>query len=450
MKSKSLIIPKQIVTVNPEMEILRNHGVQIENGIIVKICDLNNFDYKKYSGDIYVFNKLTMLPGFVQTHVHLCQSLFRGLADDMELLDWLQKRIFPYENNHDKNSLKLSAQLGINELFESGTTTILDMGTMNHQEIIFEEMISSGIRGFAGKCMIDENDLYPSFKETTEKSLSSTYELAKNYHNSDSGRIKYGFAPRFALSCSENLLKETLEFMKDFDVSLFHTHSSENRGEIAAVKRKYGKENIEFFDSINALSDKTILAHCIHTNEKEIELLSETQTRVAHCPSSNLKLGSGIADIPSYLEKGIPVSLGADGAPCNNNLSIFTEMRLAALIQKPIYGPAAMDAKTMVRLATIDGAKALHLDNQIGSIEVGKKADLIFLDIDQTNNSVLNDDANIYSDIVYSSTKNNVSEVIINGKWVVKKSQSTLFDADELASNAKTELIKLLKRTEIN
>ncbi len=450
MNKKKLIIPKQIVTVNPEMEILRNHGVQIENGIIVKICDLKNFDYKKYSGDIYVLNNLTMLPGFIQTHVHLCQSLFRGLADDMQLLDWLQKRIFPYENNHDKNSLKLSAQLGINELIESGTTTILDMGTMNHQEVIFEEMISSGIRGFSGKCMIDENDLYPTFKETTEKSLSSTYELAKSYHDSDNGRIKYGFAPRFALSCSENLLKETLEFMKDFDGSLYHTHSSENGGEIAAVKRKYGKENIEFFDSINALSDRTVLAHCIHTNEKEVELLRETQTRVAHCPSSNLKLGSGIADIPNYMEKGISVSLGADGAPCNNNLSIFTEMRLAALIQKPIHGPTAMNAQIMVRLATIEGAKALHLDDQVGSIEVGKKADLILLDIDQTNNSLLNDDANIYSDIVYSSTKNNVSEVMIDGKWVVRESQSSLYDTDELTSKGKKELIELLKRTKIN
>ena len=185
MKNNMLIVPKQIVTVNSEMEILRNHGVQIENGIIAKICDLKNFDYNKYSGDIFIFNNLTMLPGFVQTHVHLCQSLFRGLADDMELLDWLQKRIFPYESNHDINSLKLSAQLGINELIESGTTTILDMGTMNHHEIVFEEMISSGIRGFSGKCMIDENYLYPSFKESTSESLSTTYELAKSYHNSD-------------------------------------------------------------------------------------------------------------------------------------------------------------------------------------------------------------------------------------------------------------------------
>lgn len=450
MNKRLLIIPKQIVTMNSGMEILRNHGVQINNGTIEKVCSLKGFEYEKYSGDVYVCNDLTLLPGFVQTHVHLCQSLFRGLADDMELLDWLQKRIFPYENSHDKKSLRLSAQLGINELIESGTTTILDMGTMNYQEVVFEEMISSGIRGFSGKCMVDENDLFPTFKESTKQSLSTSYELAKSFHNSADGRIQYGFAPRFALSCSEGLLKDTLKMMDDFSGSLYHTHSSENREEIEAVKRKYGKENIEFFDSIDVLSDRTVLAHCIHTNEKEIELLKETQTRVAHCPSSNLKLGSGIADIPNYLDRGIAVSLGADGAPCNNNLSMFTEMKLAALIQKPIHGATAMDAKTMVKMATIDGAKALHLENEVGSIEVGKKADMVLLNLGQASNALLNKNENIYSDIVYSSNNSSVNEVMINGKWVVKKNRSTIYIAEKLISDAKKELKKLLKRTEIS
>ncbi len=449
MREKTLLIPKQIVTINSEMQILRNHGVQIENGVITKIFDLKNFDYTTYPINVIVLNHLTMLPGFIQTHVHLCQSMFKGLADDMELLDWLQERIFPFENSHDKTSLKFSVQLGISELIESGTTTILDMGTMNHQEVIFTEMISSGIRGLSGKCMIDENNLYPEFKETSGKSISSTHELAKTYHGSSDGRINYGFAPRFALSCSEGLLKETLELMKDFEGSLYHTHSSENHGEIAAVKRKYGMENIEFFDSINALSDRTVLAHCIHTNDKEIGLLKDSGTRVAHCPSSNLKLGSGIADIPTYLNEGISVSIGADGAPCNNNLSMFTEMRLASLIQKPIHGSTSMDAKTLVKMATMDGAKALHMDKEVGSIEVGKKADLLFLDLDQTSNSLLDNDENVYSDIVYSSGKNNVREVMIDGKWVVHHGESTIYNKDEVTYNARKELQQLLKRVNI-
>ena len=334
-----IIIPKQIITVNKSMEVLRNHFIEIEDGYIIRIDRLENINLSEYKNEIINFSSHTLLPGFVQTHVHLCQTLFRGLADDMQLLDWLQKRIFPYENNHTPESLRISAQLGISELFLSGTTTLLDMGTMNHQQVVFEEMISSGIRGFSGKCMIDENDLFPAFKESTQKCLNSTLELANEFHNKSNGRIKYGFAPRFVLSCSEGLMKETSNIVNDFVGSLYHTHSSENKGEIAAVRKKYGKENIEYFNSIDVLSDRTVLAHSIHTNEIEVELLKKTGTRVAHCPSSNLKLGSGIADIPKYLDMGISVSIGADGAPCNNNLNMFTEMRLASLIQKPIYDP---------------------------------------------------------------------------------------------------------------
>lgn len=445
-----IIIPKEIITVNSLMEIHRNSFVEIEAGRITRIDKLSNIDLADYDGEIFRFPKLTLLPGFVQTHIHLCQTLFRGLADDMLLLDWLQKRIFPYENNHNKDSLRISAQLGISELFMSGTTTLLDMGTMNHQEIVFEEMIKSGIRGFSGKCMIDENDLFPSFKESTEDSLSSTIDLAKSFHNSENGRINYGFAPRFVLSCSEGLMKETSNLVNDFEGSLYHTHSSENEGEIAAVRRKYGKENIEYFDSINVLSDKTVLAHAIHTNDIEVDLLKTSGTRVAHCPSSNLKLGSGIAQIPRYIDEGISVSIGADGAPCNNNLNMFTEMRLASLIQKPIHNPTVMDAKQMVRLVTIEGAKALHLSHEIGSIEVGKKADIQLLNLEKANHSMIDGDENLYSSIAYAADKSDVQSVMVEGKWVVQNGANLIYDESEMLLNGKTELKKLLARAKVD
>ncbi len=448
--NRKIIIPKQIITVNSTMDIYRNSFVEIEDGIITRIDTLNNIELNDFNGEISKFPSLTLLPGFVQTHIHLCQTLFRGLADDMLLLDWLQKRIFPYENNHNADSLRVSAQLGISELFMSGTTTLLDMGTMNHQEVVFEEMIKSGIRGFSGKCMIDENDLFPTFKESTEDSLSSTIELAKSFHNSESGRIKYGFAPRFVLSCSEGLMKETSNIMRDYNGSLYHTHSSENIGEIEAVRNKYGKENIEYFDSINILSDRTVLAHAIHTNDKEVELLKTSGTRVAHCPSSNLKLGSGVAQIPRYLDEGISVSIGADGAPCNNNLNMFTEMRLASLIQKPIHNPTVMNAKQMVRLATIEGAKALHLSNEIGSIEVGKKADLQLLNLEKANHSMLDGDENLYSSIAYAADKSDVDSVMVEGKWVVRNGENLIYEDAEMLANGKAELNKLLNRAKID
>jgi len=446
MNINKIIIPKRIVTLDKDDLILNNTAVEIIDKRISSFIPIEKIDRQSYEGKIYDYPDLTLIPGFVQTHVHLCQTLFRGLADDLQLLDWLQKKIFPFENAHDKNSLRISAKLGINELLLGGTTTLLDMGTLRHQEVVFEEMISSGIRGFSGKCLIDENDLFPSFKSSTENELKYMSELANEFHNVEDGRIRFGFAPRFVLSCSEKLLKESKSMMNDFPGSVYHTHSSENKNEIAEVRKKYNKENIEYFDSINVLDDHTVLAHCIHLNENEKQILKNKNVKVAHCPSANLKLGSGIANIPDYIERGISVSIGADGPPCNNNLSVFTEMRLAALIQKPIHGPEAMDAKTVFKLATIEGAKALHLENEVGSIEIGKKADLVLIDLNSYVNSVVDNDKQVYSNIVYSSGTNNVRFVMIDGKWIVTDGESLIYDKSKLREDSITELKELFKR----
>ncbi|MFC2133345.1 amidohydrolase family protein [Bacteroidota bacterium] len=444
--NRKLIIPKNIITVNPSDEFLTNTALEIKDGLITKIADVGEFNLPDYGNNVFRFPSFTLIPGFVQTHVHLCQVLFRGLADDLLLLDWLQQRIFPYENAHDENSIKVSAELGIHELQTSGTTTILDMGTINHQEIIFNELINSTMRGFAGKCLMDENGLYSSFKESTDLSLKTAHELADTFHGSNNGKIKYAFAPRFVLSCSERLMKESYEMMKDFSGSLYETHASENKAEIEAVRKKKGMENIEYFNSIGVLGENTVLAHCIHVNDNERNILKSTNTRVAHCPSANLKLGSGIAPIPKYIEENISVSLGADGAPCNNNLSAFTEMRHSALIQKPVHGPTSMDAKTVFKLATIGGAEALHLGNEIGSIEVGKKADLVLLDLERVNQPLLDEPENIYSAIVYSAGRENVKEVMIEGEWIVRDGKSAVYDEKEIYETGKLELRKLLGR----
>jgi len=446
---RTLILPKRIVTANKSDAILYNHAIEIHDSIIKAIRPVSESDVQQFDGEIVRSENLTVVPGFVQTHIHLCQTLFRGLADNLELLDWLQKRIFPCENAHSPSSLRASVQLGLYELMKGGTTTLLDMGTMRHQETVFDELISSGMRAVAGKCMIDENDLYPTFCSDTITELYSSYDLAKAFHNYDDGRIKYGFAPRFVLSCSEKLLIETKGLMKDFEGSILHTHSSENKSEIEEVRRRHNRENIDYFDSINLLDDHSVFAHCIHVNDKEIGLLREKQGRVSHCPSSNLKLASGIAPIHRYLKEGVHVSLGADGAPCNNTLSIFNEMRLAALLQKPFNGPLSTDAKTVFRMATIKGAEALHLQDSIGSIEVGKKADLSFIDLQSPLFPAHESDDTVYSSIVYSATAEHVTDVMINGKWVVRNSEHTSYDKNQILSNAKAELGSLIQRAQV-
>ena len=441
---KQLLIAKNIITVNRADDILTNSAVEVEEGVITNIIDLGKFDESKYEGEILKLDNLTMIPGFIQTHIHLCQTLFRGLADDLELLDWLGKRIFPFENSHNPSSLRASTKLGIAELQKGGTTTIVDMGTMRHQEVVFDELINSGLRAFAGKCMLDSNNLYPDFKETTKESLDSSYNYAKEFHNESNGRIKYAFAPRFVLSCTEDLLKETHAMLNDFEGSLYHSHSSENKDEIKAVWEMHHMGNIEYFDSIGVLGDKTLLAHCIHVDEHEQAVLSHTNTKVMHCPSSNMKLGSGIANIPRYMNIGINVSLGADGPPCNNNLSIFTEMRLAALMQKPFRGSTSMNAKDVFKMATIRGAEAVNLEHEIGSIEVGKKADLVFLDLESIHHPL--NEENLYSSIVYSTGVESVKEVMIDGKWVVRNGESLIYDEKEIRNEGVKELGLLLKR----
>lgn len=441
-----LVIPQKIVTADINNTVLNNHAVELHDGVIKKIAPLSEFELSQFHGSILYRENLVMIPGFIQTHIHLCQTLFRGFADDLQLLDWLQTRIFPFENSHTKKSLLLSVQLGLHDLLSGGTTTILDMGTLRHQEIIFEELINSGINAFAGNCMIDRNEPYPAFCESTEWNLNNTYDWAKAFHNSNNGKIKFGFAPRFVLSCTEKLLRDTKEMMKDFKDSIFHTHSSENKKEVETVRKLTGKENVEYFDSIGILDGHTVLAHCIHLNESEIKSLKKKDARVSHCPSSNLKLGSGIANIPRYLNEGISVSLGADGAPCNNGLSIINEMRLAALIQKPFHGPTLMDAKTVFRLATIEGAKALHIDKQTGSIEVGKKADLVLLNLERADQPLQLGDDQIFSSIAYSASKHDVSDVLIDGELKVENGNCLLYDESELLEKSKEEMKNILNR----
>ena len=210
--------------------------------------------------------------------------------------------------------------------------------------------------------------------------------------------------------------------------------------------RIYFDENIEYFNSIGVLDDHTVLAHCVHTSDNERKMLKDRNTRIAHCPSANLKLGSGVAPIPQYLKEGISVTLGSDGAACNNNFSIFNEMRLASLLQKPIHGTKVMDAIAIFRMATIEGAKALHLQEEVGSIEIGKEADLVLIDLGSYSNSYSDSDESVYSDIVFSSTTENVKSIMIDGNWVVKNRESLVYDQQELIAKGRAELTELLKR----
>jgi len=377
-----------------------------------------------------------LLPGFVQTHIHLCQTLFRGAADDLSLIDWLKKRIWPLEAAHTAESVYASARLGIAELIRGGTTCALTMETVNHTESVFTAAQESGFRATIGKCMMDKGDeLPPTLREETEASITESLALLKNWHGRADGRLRYCFAPRFAVSCTRELLERVARLSREHGV-IVHSHASENKDEIEMVERGTGRRNIEYLSDVGLASSNVVLAHCVHLNEAEMEILSRTGTHVAHCPSSNLKLGSGIARIPEMIQRGISVSLGADGAPCNNRLDMFTEMRTAALIQKALHGAETLPALRVLRMATIDGARALGLDKEIGSVEVGKRADLILLNLNRMHTTPHPDPV---STIVYASQTVDVETVLIDGSCVMRSGELVTLDEQIVIDQARRE-----------
>src|SRR5689334_11130 len=324
-----------------------------------------------------------VIPGFVQTHIHLCQTIFRGAADDLALIDWLKQRVWPMEAAHSAASIAASARLGIAELIKGGTTCALTMETVNHTGEVFKVVEETGFRATVGKCMMDKGDEVPKpLQEQTSQSIAASVALLEEWHGRADGRIRYCFAPRFAISCTRELLQEVAELARVHGV-MIHTHASENRTECAMVEAETGLRNIAYLDSVGVSGSHVALAHCVHLSNEEIRILQTTETNVVHCPSSNLKLGSGIAPVVQLLDAGVSVSLGADGAPCNNRLDMFTEMRTAALLQKALHGPEVMPAIRALRLSTIDGARALGLVNEIGSLEDGKRADVVVIDLNR-------------------------------------------------------------------
>jgi 5-methylthioadenosine/S-adenosylhomocysteine deaminase len=385
-----------------------------------------------------------VLPGFVQTHVHLCQTLFRGAADDLALIDWLKKRVWPMEAAHNRESARASARLGVAEMIKGGTTCALTMETVNHTLEAFRVVEETGFRATIGKCMMDKGDDVPdALHEETESSIRESLALLDEWHGRADGRIRYCFAPRFAVSCTRELLSKVAQLARQRGV-MIHTHASENRTEIEMVERETGQRNITYLNSLGITGQHVALAHCVHLDQTELEILASTGTHVAHCPSSNLKLGSGIAPIKEMLERGISVSLGADGAPCNNRLDMFTEMRTATLLQKVSHGAETLPSQRALRLATIDGARALGLEQEIGSLEAGKRADVMIVNLDCLHSSPR--PADITSAIVYSTQASDAQTVIIDGRVVMRDRELLTMNEPEVIEEANRESNLLRER----
>lgn len=439
MMSKVLFKNAQIVTMDADRRIV-NANLLTEADRI-KAIGLDNYPAEK----VIDCQGKVIIPGLIQTHIHLVQALFRGQSDDLPLLEWLQKKIWPLESAHDAESVYYSALLGISELFRSGTTSIVDMATVNHTQSVFQAITESGIRAISGKCMMDSGEeVPPGLSETTEQSLQESVDLLEKWHGSADGRLQYAFNPRFVLSCSRELLIEVRELAARYNV-IIHSHASENRDEIALVEKILGRRNVIYFDDIGLTGENLILAHCIWVNDTELDILKKSGTTVAHCPSSNLKLGSGIAPVVKMQDMGINLSIGADGAPCNNNLDPFMEMRLAALIQKPIHGPTALPADEAFEMVTLGGAAAMNLIDEIGSVEVGKKSDLVLIDMSRSHNMPAVG-TNIYGRLVYETRASDVCLTMVDGKIVYEDGILQTLNENDILKQSDNSIKRVLSR----
>ncbi|MGA3297517.1 MAG: amidohydrolase, partial [Candidatus Bathyarchaeia archaeon] len=367
--------------------------------------------------------------------------LFRGYADDMKLQDWLQKKIWPLESKLNGEDCYFGALLGSAEMIRSGTTTFVDM--YFHMEDVARAVSKSGLRGFLSYGTID---LFNPVKSSAERqNVQKFHDYVKQLANP---RVKFAVGPHAPYTCSE----EMLQWAKDFaekNNSILHIHVAETRREQADSHKQHGLRVVEYLEKIGALSKNMLAAHCVWLTKNEIKLLADAQVKVAHCPVSNMKLASGgVAPLPEMFEAGIPVGLGTDGAASNNSLDMFETMKVCALLHKASrWDPTILAAQKVLDLATIEGATALGADHEIGSIEVGKKADIILLDAKSPNLTPIHGKETIVSNLVYSASSGNVDTTIVDGRILMEGRTIKSLNMNEVYEETEKLASRLVKST---
>lgn len=383
-----------IVTQDSQRTVLENPSLRIENGRITEVDP----DLTPGKGEETMdFSGKLLMPGLVNAHTHLPMSLLRGISDDKKLEEWLEEDIFPEEERMTDRDHRLGAEIGLEEMKRTGTTSFNDMYLPGK---VLEEVSQSGLRAFLGPGMIDIDS---STDEEVEWALKTIEAVEDAGHNPV-------VAPHSTYTCSRELLQKAWEIAEKRDIP-YHIHLSETRGENSKVLEKKNARPLEVLEEVGALSKRSVLAHCVHLSQSEITNIAEKGATVVHNPAANLKLGSGIADVPRMLEEDVNVALGTDGAASNNNLDMFEEMKIAALIHKR-NDPSSLTAQQVLDMATRNGADSLGIDS--GRIEEGSKADIVGIDLDNPAMKPVRKER-LVSHLVYSFS-GPVSDVIVGGK----------------------------------
>ncbi len=355
-----------------------------------------------------------MLPGFVQAHLHLCQTLLRNGPEDQELLPWLSSHVWPGEAALDADTMAVSARLGLSECLASGVTAILDMGTVRHSDALFRAAARSGIRYTGGNALMDDPRTTPeALSASGEEGLLETEQLIADWHGRERGRLRVAVQPRFAVVCTDGLLRRAARLASEKGLTV-NTHVSESASECALVLERTGRESIAYLDEVGLLTRRTCVAHAVHTGEPQWRLLAERGTSVVHCPSANAKLSSGICPVEGLAVAGVRVALGSGAAACNDRLDPFAEMRLAAFLSRLRAPAGLLSAFTVLRMATAEGARALDLPGLDG-LSPGARADIAILDPEAGWSLPDSWSGEPHATIVYAMGRENVFATVVDG-----------------------------------
>ena len=430
--SNNTILIKNAFILNPNNFEEKRQSLLIKNDLIAEISD--EIDETNVDKIIDASGKI-LLPGLVNTHTHLSMTLFRGLADDLSLDSWLNDHIWPMEANLNGDYCYIGALLGAVELIKSGTTTFSDM--YFYMEDVARAIDEAGIRAVLSYGMIDFGDA-----ERREAEIRENLTLFENCNGMADGRIKVFFGPHSPYTASEELLIKVRQLADEYNMGI-HIHVSETQKEINDVSEEKGLRPFEYLEKIGFLGPDVVAAHCVWLSDDEIEIIKKHGVKVSHNPCSNMKLASGISPVSKLIENDICVSIGTDGASSNNNLDLIEELKTASLLQKvSTLDPNVLNSHEAIAMGTIKGAEALGLSDEIGSIEVGKKADIILVDTNSAN--MVPDSSTLTSNMIYSANGSNVDTTICNGKILMENKKLTVLDEQEIYDKAR-EAIKNLK-----
>ncbi len=456
MATKSILIKNgYVLTLNPKREIFAKGSIYIKDEKIIEVGQTD--DLKGYNPDLILDAKnMIIMPGLIDTHTHLAQALIRGCADDVSLVDWLKKYVWVLQGNFTKEDGRISAELCMAEMIRTGTTSFVEC--MIHTRYGFNGIAQavelSGMRAALSKIIMDSTGyadspdiMYPGMVEDAEACLTETDEMYKRWHGKADDRIQVWYGLRSLGAVTPALFKDVARRTREKNTRMT-MHLGEVVDDVRYVKENFGTNLTAFAREHDLLGPDMVFAHGIHFEDEELKVLAESKSNISHCPSSNMKLASGFAKIPQMLQAGVPVSLGCDGGPSNNTYDMVREMRLAALIHKSyVNDPLVVPAEQTIEMATLGGAVAMGIDDKVGSLEAGKLADIILIDLHGLS---LTPASNPVSNLVYSGSGDAVDTVIVNGKILMREKKLLTLDEEKVKTRAMEHATKLLNRSEVD